>query len=248
MVLSTLGASRRISHTRFMNDARLRENLEGVLSRVAEAAKRSGRDPSAIRLVAVTKKNPPEWIRPLVEAGARDLGENYPQELWAKADALADLPVRWHLIGHLQSNKAKKTIPLVRMIHSIDSLKLLRVVAELAEGMAEPPAVCLQVNTSAEPAKHGWSEEALLADADAIAAIRTVPVVGLMTMAALGTTAEEARPSFARLREVRDILRPRTGLDLNELSMGMSNDFDVAIEEGATVIRVGSALFEGVEP
>src|SRR5262249_4292295 len=219
----------------------LRRNLESVTARIADAARRSGRDPSAVTLVAVTKRTPPGWARALVELGVFDLGENYPQELWAKAEALAGLPVRWHLIGHLQGNKVKRTVPVVRMIHAVDSLKLLRTLDELARGQAEAPPVCLQVNTSGEPAKHGWSPGALPEDAEAGAAGRNVPVVGLMTMAALGTDAATARPSFVRLREARDALRARTGLALGHLSMGMSNDFETAVEEGATFVRVGSA-------
>jgi uncharacterized pyridoxal phosphate-containing UPF0001 family protein len=114
--------------------------------------------------------------------------------------------------------------------------------------MRDPPPVCLQVNTSGEESKHGWSPDQVLHDADAIAACHTIPVVGLMTMAAWGTTAETARPSFIRLRELRDRLRLKTGLALGELSMGMSGDFEAAIEEGATLVRIGSALFEGLEP
>jgi pyridoxal phosphate enzyme (YggS family) len=233
-----------------MNAERIRENLQHVEACIAEAARRSGRPAEAVRLVAVTKRNPPEWIRPLVACGARDLGENYPQELWSKVDALADLAgaVRWHLIGHLQSNKVKKTLPLVAMIHAVDSLKLLHILDEAAGAMTSPPPVCLQVNTSDEPSKHGWDSEGILADAEAIAACRSIPVVGLMTMAALGTTAETSRGSFVALRQVRDRLKDRTGLALDELSMGMSNDFETAIEEGATLVRVGSALFEGIEP
>ena len=121
-----------------MNAERLRDNLEAVRSRIAEAARRSGRDPASVTLVAVTKRNPPELVRPLVELGARDLGENYPQELWKKVEALADLPVRWHLIGHLQGNKAKKTLPMVRMIHAVDSLKLLQTLDAMAAESAEP--------------------------------------------------------------------------------------------------------------
>src|SRR5215471_16699022 len=115
-----------------MNDQRIRDNLDQVRSRIEEAARRSGRPADSVRLVAVTKRSPVEWIRPLVACGARDLGENYPQELWRKAEALAGLEesVRWHLIGHLQTNKVKKTLPLVRMIHSVDSLKLLRALDE----------------------------------------------------------------------------------------------------------------------
>jgi pyridoxal phosphate enzyme (YggS family) len=233
-----------------MNAGRIRENLERVEARIAEAARRSGRTADSVRLVAVTKRSPIEWIRPLVACGVPDLGENYPQELWSKAGSVADLgeAVRWHLIGHLQSNKVKKTLPVVAMIHSVDSLKLLRVLDDAARAVAAPPSVCLQVNTSGEPSKHGWDAEGILADAEAIAACRSIPVVGLMTMAALGTTAETARGSFVALRELRERLRQRTGLALGELSMGMSNDFETAIEEGATLVRVGSALFEGVEP
>src|SRR5438045_4735128 len=142
-----------------MNAERIRSNFEGVRSRIAEAARRSGRSAEAVRLVAVTKRSPPDWIRPLVACGARDLGENYPQELGRKAEALADLgdSVRWHLIGHLQSNKVKKTLSLVRMIHSVDSLKLLQILNESATALGDPPGVCLQVNTSGEPSKHGWT-------------------------------------------------------------------------------------------
>ena len=232
-----------------MHRERLRENLESVRGRIAEAARRAGRDPDALTLVAVTKRNPPELIRPLVEAGARDLGENYPQELWKKVEAMADVPARWHLIGHLQGNKAKKTLPMVCMVHSVDSLKLLQTLDALAIDLRlpDPPAVCLQVNTSGEATKHGWGTAKITHDADAIAACRHVRVVGLMTMAAYDAP-EAARASFARLRTDRDALRDRTGLPLDQLSMGMSGDFEEAIAEGATLLRIGSALFEGVVP
>ena len=133
------------------------------------------------------------------------------------------------------------------MIHAVDSLKLLRRLNEAAQGMAEPPSVCLQVNTSGEESKHGWSAEAIASDCESIAACRSIPVVGLMTMAALGGTDERARASFARLRETREVTRKSTGLPLPELSMGMSGDFESAILEGATLVRIGSALFEGLE-
>ncbi|WP_435011672.1 YggS family pyridoxal phosphate-dependent enzyme [Tundrisphaera lichenicola] len=230
-----------------MKPDRIRENLETVRDRMAEAARRSGRSPSEVRLVAVTKRNPADRVRRLVEAGATDLGENYPQELWGKAEALADLPIRWHLIGHLQGNKAKRTVPMVRMIHGVDSLKLLGTLDELSAGLEDPPALCLQVNASFEESKHGWEPDAILADAQSIAGLRHAQVVGLMTMAGYGTTDEEARPTFAALRELRERLRIASGLELPELSMGMSGDFNAAIEEGATLVRIGSALFEGVE-
>jgi len=226
----------------------LRNNLESVRARVAGAAARSGRGPSAVTLVAVTKKTPAAWVVPLVGMGVGDLGENYPQELWAKAGAVGPLPVRWHLIGHLQGNKAKKTLATVRMIHAVDSLKLLKALDDLAAGLDDPPGVCLQVNTSGEAAKHGWAPEDLARDAEAIAACSFLPVVGLMTIAGYGTTPETARPCFAGLRVLRDEMKVRTGLALEHLSMGMSGDFEAAIEEGATLVRVGSALFEGVGP
>jgi PLP dependent protein len=233
-----------------MHEERIRSNLDAVQRRIAEAARRSGRPLEDIRMVAVTKKTSPGPIRSLVGCGARELGENYPQELWTKFDALADLQdsVHWHLIGHLQTNKVKKTLPMVRLIHSVDSLKLLRALNEAAPAVSDPPGVCLQVNTSDEPSKHGWTAEQILREAEPIVACRAIPIVGLMTMAALGTTAVTARGSFARLRELCEQLKRATGLPLVELSMGMSNDFETAIEEGATLLRIGSALFEGVLP
>ncbi len=225
---------------------RLKSNLEAVQSRIASACDRSGRPAGAAKLVAVTKMVPADWALALVTLGQYELGENYPQELWRKVEVVPSPPAHWHLIGHLQSNKAKKTYPLVSRVHAIDSLKLLGVFNELATGLTTPGAVCLQVNCSGEDSKHGWSPEQILEDAEAIAALQSVPVVGLMTMAAQGTSAEEARPAFVKLREIRDQLETRTGMRLPELSMGMSNDYDVAIEEGSTWVRVGSALFEGV--
>lgn len=226
----------------------LRRNWLDVRRRIDEACSRSGRPSGSVRLVAVTKLTPPAWSASLLGLGQRDLGENYPQELWRKAEALAPLgDVRWHLIGHLQSNKARRTFPLVRMIHAVDSLDLLRRLDDLAAEHPDPPAACLQVNCSGEPAKHGWEPSALLADAEAIASISHLPVVGLMTMAALGTTPDQARPAFRALARLRDDLARRIGRPLPELSMGMSGDFEAAIEEGATVVRIGSALFEGLD-
>jgi pyridoxal phosphate enzyme (YggS family) len=230
-----------------MNEARLRENLAEVRGRIVEAARASGREPADVTLVGVTKRSPAESVARLVSLGVLDCGENYPQELWSKAEALSGLPVRWHLIGHLQGNKAKRTYPMVRFVHAVDSLKLLMTLEGLAADAVDPAPVCLQVNTSAEASKHGWDADALLAHADAIAACRAVPIVGLMTMAALGTDADSARPSFAALRALRDTLADRLGRPLPHLSMGMSGDYEAAVQEGATLVRVGSALFEGVE-
>lgn len=231
-----------------MNLERVRDNWERVQGSITDAAARSGRDPSSVRLVAVTKRNPPEWIRPLVSLGATDLGENYPQELWDKVEALADLDaVRWHLIGHLQSNKLKRTLPLVRLVHGVDSPKLLSAIDDWVGAHPDHPLeVCLQINTSGEESKHGWSPSDPPKVADQLAQVRHVRVVGLMTIAGYGTTDDEARPMFEQLRLLRDQLQDRTSLPLPELSMGMSSDFNAAIAAGSTLVRVGSALFEGV--
>jgi pyridoxal phosphate enzyme (YggS family) len=234
--------------TFFMNATLLEANLRSVQTRIADAAERSGRKPSEVTLVAVTKRHPVEVVRTLANLGATVLGENYPQELWSKAEALADLPITWHHIGHLQGNKAKRTLPLVRFLHGVDSLKLLLALDELAGSMdlADSPSVCLQVNTSAEPSKHGWTSDGILAAADAIADVRRIRVAGLMTIAPASAEGDAARPYFAALREVRDRLAASIDRPLPELSMGMSGDFEAAILEGATLVRVGSALFEGV--
>jgi pyridoxal phosphate enzyme (YggS family) len=229
-----------------MDTRRLSENLEGVRHRIAAAAARSGRAADNVRLVAVTKRTRIEGVQQLVALGQHELGENYPQELWKKAEALDPSNVRWHLIGHLQTNKARRTLPLVCLIHAVDSLKLLGILEDLRRAGVPVPPICLQVNCSEEPAKHGWTPGGIVADAAAIAACGQVPIVGLMTMAAMSETAESARPTFATLRETRDALASATGLRLPELSMGMSNDYEVAVEEGATLVRVGSSLWEGV--
>ena len=228
------------------NNSTLAQNLYEVRSRINASARRSGREPSSVHIVAVTKHRSIVESKELLTLGEFDLGENYPQELWHKEEGLRGLGARWHLIGHLQSNKARKTLPLVHMIHAVDSLRLLRALDELAAKVEHPPRVFLQVNCSGEAAKHGWSPHSVIDDAEAIAAIRSVPIVGLMTMASLVVNPESARPDFVLLRETRDSLAVRTGLPLPELSMGMSNDYEVAVEEGASWVRIGTALFEGV--
>jgi len=229
-----------------MLDVQIRENWQSVRSRIAEAARRAGRTEADVTLVAVTKQHPPEWIAPLIALGQRDLGENFPQELWKKIEAFEDAPVRWHVIGHLQSNKVKRTVPLVHMIHSVDDLKRLKLIDQAVADGATAPELCLQVNVSREPAKHGWPPEALLDQAETIARCGHLPIRGLMTIAAFGSTPDQARREFAELRELREPFQAKSGLELPELSMGMTNDFEAAIEEGATIVRVGSALFEGL--
>lgn len=231
----------------FDTSARIAENVAQVRGRIADAATRSGRTASQVTLVAVAKYVPADMVRPLVAAGCLDLGESRPQQLWDKAAALADLPIRWHLIGHLQRNKVRRTLPLVSMAHSIDSQRLL---AAIDEESSRPLPVLLEVNISGESAKHGFTPELIEPFLAELAGYRNVAVRGLMCMAGLEGGPDDARREFAALRQLRDRLRPNCPADvtLDELSMGMSGDYEIAIEEGATLVRVGSALFEGVEP
>lgn len=226
----------------------LERNLGGIQQRIAVAARASGREPDSVRLVAVTKYVPAAIVRELVALGCRMLGESRPQELWAKAEALADLPIEWHLVGHLQRNKIRRTLPVVTLVHSIDSERLLEALSEEATG-ERPVRGLLEVNVSGERAKHGFAPtqlDALIARLDQFS---NVQITGLMCMAGLESTPQEAQREFARLRELRESLEPScpAGHALSELSMGMSGDFELAIREGATIVRIGSALFEGLE-
>jgi pyridoxal phosphate enzyme (YggS family) len=227
----------------------LRENVQRVRQRIVQAATRCGRPSDAITLVAVTKYVPASIARALVAEGLVDLGESRPQELWQKADALADLPVRWHLVGHLQTNKVRRTLPKAQWIHSVDRQRLLTALDEEAAGLPRPVAVLLEVNLSGEPAKHGWPPEAMEEAIGIAAGCSHLQVRGLMTMAPLEGGLTAARRTFAALRKLRDRLQSLCppSMALTELSMGMSHDLEVAIEEGATMVRVGSALFEGIE-
>jgi hypothetical protein len=237
-----------------MTAARISANLASVRDRIAEAARRSGRLPENVTLVAVTKYAQIEQVLALVDAGVRDLGESRPQELWHKADELdklrVDSEVRWHLVGPLQRNKARRTLPYVSLIHSVESWRLLEAIDRLASERGRPTAVLLEVNTSGEAAKHGFAPAELPPLADRLTALEHVRVRGLMTIAGLADGTEKTRREFARLRELRDEMRAQTSgapperVAFDELSMGMSGDFEIAVEEGATLVRVGSALFE----
>jgi len=226
----------------------LRENLSRVRDQVAAAAQRSGRSPSEVRLIGVTKYVSVEIARELAAAGLADLGESRPQELWRKAEGLADLPVRWHMIGHLQRNKIRRSLPAISLLHSGDSLRLLEALDEECAAQQRRQDVLIEVNVSGDATKHGFPPSEVAAALPRIAELKNLRVVGLMTMAALEGGPERARRDFATLRELRDQLRSDlpAGIDLRELSMGMSDDFEQAIEEGATMVRVGSALFEGL--
>ncbi len=227
-------------------EERIRRNLSGIRGRIAEAARKSGRSPHSIHLVAVTKFVGEAEIRALVEAGCTTLGESRPQQLWEKAIALASLPIKWHLIGHLQRNKAKRTVPLVEMIQSVDSMELAAALDRHAAEAGKRLPVLLEVNISGEPAKHGLAPAEVSPLLPDLGRLAHLEIRGLMCMASLEGGLDAARRDFAALRDLRDRLQTDCpdSVRLDELSMGMSGDFEIAIEEGATMVRIGSALFE----
>jgi pyridoxal phosphate enzyme (YggS family) len=223
----------------------VRDRLNEVRARIGEAAARAGRSPSEIRLIAVSKTFPLDAVREAYEAGQRDFGENRVQELLEKIDGAADLDIRWHLIGHLQSNKARKAAERASAIHSIDSVDLLKRVDAAALAAGRRPEVLIQVDLALESTKHGAPVPALPAIVEEAGRCQAAALVGLMLLPPLAENPEDARAWFRRLREERDRLVASgtpPGM-LAELSMGMSHDFDVAIDEGATMIRVGTAIF-----
>jgi pyridoxal phosphate enzyme (YggS family) len=221
------------------------DRLSEVRARVASAAQRANRSASDIRLIAVSKTFPLSTVREAYDAGHRDFGENRVQELLQKMDDAGDLDIRWHLIGHLQSNKARKAAERVAVVHSIDSVELLRRVDAAAAASARRPEVLIQVDLALEATKHGAPLEALPAILEEAGRCRAAILVGLMLLPPLAENPEDARPWFRRLRQERDRL-VASGTPppmLSQLSMGMSHDFEVAIEEGATMVRVGTAIF-----
>lgn len=217
-------------------------NLLEIKERVAQAAIRSGRGADACRLLVVSKTWPAEKVAEVAAAGHLDFGENKVQEAESKAPQL-DASLRWHLIGHLQRNKTRKALAIFDSIHSIDSLKLARYISRIASELGKTPQVFLQVNLAGEESKHGYATDDLRRDLDDLLALDSISISGLMCIPPAAATPEDARPWFARLRELRDELETRGGQPLPDLSMGMSGDFEVAIEEGSTVVRVGSAIF-----
>jgi PLP dependent protein len=224
------------------------ENLARVRERLSSAAHRAGRPPDEITLIAVTKYVDASLARQLVEAGCHDLGESRPQELWRKAELLADLPIRWHLIGHLQKNKLKRTVPLVSLIHAGDSRSLLDMLERAGEARDRPIPVLLEVNVSEDTAKHGFAVEQVEGVVEQFGGSPFLDIRGLMAMAGRAHQGETARADFRKLRLLAERLRaaPNCLPPLEVLSMGMSGDLEEAIAEGATMVRVGSALFEGV--
>jgi hypothetical protein len=214
---------------------------------MAAACRRARRESGSVTLVAVTKYAELEWIRTLVGLGVVELGENRPQQLVARAEAI-EAPVHWHLIGHLQRNKVRSILPPTTLIHSADSLRILEAIDRIAAELDLRPRVLIEVNLSGEEARHGFRVDVLREEWDSVLKLGRLQVEGLMTMAAYSPDPENARPAFQQLRELRDELQTRSGTaaELKDLSMGMTGDFEVAIEEGATLVRIGSALWEGL--
>jgi pyridoxal phosphate enzyme (YggS family) len=219
--------------------------LAEIRARVGDAAARAGRAPADVRLVAVSKTFPLSAIRAAYDAGQREFGENRVQEALQKIDASADMSIRWHLIGHLQSNKARKAAERCAVIQSIDSVDLLRRVNAAAAAAGRTIEVLVQADLALEATKHGADEADLPAIFDEAGRCPAARVVGLMLLPPFAENPNDARPWFRRLRDQRDRLAARgvPAERLRELSMGMSHDFEVAIEEGATMVRVGTAIF-----
>jgi pyridoxal phosphate enzyme (YggS family) len=229
--------------------ARIAANLARIREQIAAAAQRGGRAAGDVRLVAVTKYVDVETTRAVFDAGCRDLGESRPQDLWAKAATLGDADVCWHMIGHLQRNKIRRTLPFAKLIHSVDSALTLAAIDRIAGELQMVSHVLIEVNTSGDASKNGVPPADVASLLEVAAASPHVSVAGLMTMAALDGGDDVARRNFASLRTLRDalVVDCPDNVSLAELSMGMSGDFEVAIEEGATIVRVGSALFEGID-
>jgi PLP dependent protein len=217
-------------------------NLTKVRQAISDAEKAAGRPNGSVRLIAVTKTHPVDVIQEAIDAGQWIFGENRVQEARAK---IPELPsrVQWHLIGHLQSNKVRIALPLFELIHGVDSVELLADIDRVAAELGLFPQVLLQVNVAGEASKFGFSPTKLLEQIEVIARFKRPSIEGLMAIPPLAPTAEHSRPYFVALRELRDRLTRESGFPLPELSMGMSGDYVVAIAEGATMVRIGTAIF-----
>jgi len=220
------------------------QRLNQIRSRIAAAADRAGRDPCMVRLVAVSKTRPPEDIVEACRAGQAIFGENYVQELTSKAAGIAE-PLEWHFIGHLQSNKVKYLAGLVSLVHSVDRLSLAEEISRQWGRLGRNCDVLVQVNIAGEATKSGTTEAEALQLVRDIALLSNVRVRGLMTMPPFFDDPEGARPYFAELKRLSDLIAASAipGVEMEELSMGMSGDFEAAIQEGATLVRVGTAIF-----
>ena len=243
LVEGGLVIARRFRKFRVMS---LAENLASLQQRIEAACARAGRDPATVTLLAVSKGQPPEAVRAAAELGLSSFGENKVQEGKAKI-GMCPGRLRWHMIGHLQSNKCRDAVHFFSMIEGVDSHALAQEIHRCAEKQAKTMPILLEVNIAGESSKFGYKPEAVLADLDAINALPRVELHGLMTIAPWSPEPEKARPIFRKLRELKERCEQKMGVPLPVLSMGMSGDFEVAIEEGATIIRVGTSLF-GARP
>lgn len=223
----------------------MKTRIQGIRERIAAAAKRCGRSPDDVKLVAVSKTVPADRVKTAIHAGVNALGENYIQEARDKFAVLGTEPVTWHFIGHLQSNKAKYAVRIFDLIHSVDSIKLARELDRQAARNGKIQDILVQVNTGKEATKSGIYAEEALELVRRVAEFESLSVKGLMTLPPFFDAPERVRPFFRALRELRDRIRneaiPRVSMDA--LSMGMTGDFEAAIEEGATLVRIGTAIF-----
>jgi PLP dependent protein len=223
----------------------IKNNLQTIRTKISEACHRSGRDISEVTLIAVSKTFSPENIREVVHEGIFNIGESYVQELTSKREQLQDEPIRWHFVGPLQRNKVKYLVDFVGLIHSVESLRVCQEIEKRASRIERPIELFIEVNTSGEPQKHGIEPDEAPELFKEFTVFDHVLVRGLMTMAPYADDPEKARPSFRLLREIKQRLLDEgvPEIQLQHLSMGMSNDFEVAIEEGSTMVRIGSSIF-----
>jgi PLP dependent protein len=222
--------------------AKIHENLECVRAQIAEAAQKAHRQIGEIELIAISKTHDAEKVRAAYDAGQQIFGESRVQEARTKIPLLPSA-VRWHFVGYLQKNKIRHALPLFELLHSVDSLTLAHDIDRIAEEEGLHPRVLLQVNVSGEGNKHGFSPDNLRSEMETLLGLHRLTIEGFMTIPPLAPEAEPSRKFFVQLREMRDALEKEFRAKLPQLSMGMTNDFVVAIEEGATLIRVGTAIF-----
>ena len=231
-----------MGYVRISEMSQIAENLEFIRQRIATAAERSGRSAGEVKLVAVSKTYPPEVIREAIQAGQRSFGENRVQDALPKIDALPP-DLEWHLIGHLQSNKVRKVTGHFSLFHGVDNSALALQMNRIAGELGATANILLEVNISGEQSKFGFTPTSLPAALEELLPLPHLRVEGLMTMAPFSENPDSARPVFEGLRKLRDALSTATGHTLKELSMGMSGDFEQGILEGATIVRIGSAIF-----
>jgi len=227
------------------NGCNLKTKLDNIISRIQKAALACNREPDSIRLVAVSKTKPVEQVLEAIEAGVTTFGENYIQEAREKINTLSAYPISWHFIGHLQTNKAKFAVKLFDLIHSVDTLKLAVEINRQAEKSGKLQPILIQVNIAEEASKSGARKQDTLNLVQDISGMKNLSIKGLMTMPPFYNDPEKARPFFSALRNLRDLLQEQAipNVSMTELSMGMTGDFETAIEEGATLVRIGTAIF-----